>query len=172
MLPLAPQFGVGMMSGVLLRDYCPPVRCTTSRSCLAPRPHALQTQPDQGPCHGRMLWFLIGCTTFSSPVLIWLFRRVIQPGSTSTPMRSAEGQCAACCMSNAPHSPTTPARVCAEEGDREVLTEGVGNLDTQDAYAHLEEASPVEMATCASPGSPCSLSSVDSSSSTRSVGQR
>lgn len=53
----AAKFIAGFMSGYLLQNYC----------------------PEEGEKHCYMVWFIIGLTTLSSPILMTIFRSFIDP---------------------------------------------------------------------------------------------
>jgi len=57
----AAKLAVGGLSGTLLHNLC----------------------PSEGHCNGRMMWLAVGCMTLSSPLLMLLLRRYIEPDDVS-----------------------------------------------------------------------------------------
>lgn len=57
----AAKLAVGGLSGALLHSLC----------------------PSEGHCNGRMMWLAVGCMTLSSPLLMLLLRRYIEPDDVS-----------------------------------------------------------------------------------------
>lgn len=57
----AAKLAVGGLSGTLLANLC----------------------PSEGHCNGQMMWLAVGCMTVTSPILMLILRRCIEPDEVS-----------------------------------------------------------------------------------------